>query len=189
MGGPAAGLWLPESGSALDAVPWLESFCAVRVANDDSLDFEVRRPSVIGLEGLQQLPRGWFRLGRESSLEDYRELGFPGLEPLPVDELVLSATRNRSDDHLLLGHLALFLAERFHALIDFCGLLGRRYDDAMSQREAACPAESRALVLSLPGRIWEMPYATGGEGCGFSHVGDREFLAAWLIHPDFRMIK
>ncbi|KUJ53643.1 DUF6368 family protein [Streptomyces sp. NPDC093228] len=33
------------------------------------------------------------------------------------------------------------------------------------------------------------PYATEAGSCGYGHVGDREFLTAWLDHPEFRMIK
>jgi hypothetical protein len=189
VGGPAAALWLPDQRSALDAVPWLESFCAVRVKRDTSLDFEVRQPSAIGLQGLERPSRGSFHLGPDGILEDYQELGFPGLDRSPTDALILLASCNGGDDHRLLGHLALFLAKRFNALIDFGGLLGYRYD-ASDQEEAACLAEARALVSTLPGRVWEMPYVMyGGGGCGYSHVGDREFLAAWLNHPAFRMIK
>jgi hypothetical protein len=185
MGGPAAGLWLPEQRSALDAAPWLETFCAVRVA-DDSLDFEVLQPSAIGLQGLVLPAPGSFSLGpEEGSLGDHWELGFPGLDRPPAAELILLATCNSQEDHLLLGHLALFLAGRFNALIDFGGMLG----DGCRADAAASLAGSRALVASLPGRVWEMPYATTEESCQYTHVGDREFLAAWLRHPGFRMIK
>jgi hypothetical protein len=190
MGGPAAGLWLPVRRSALDAVPWLEGFCDVRIENDDSLEFDVRRPSAIGLQSLERPSSGAFHLGPES-LEDYREEGFPGLDRSPAAELSLLAYCSGPDNHLLLGRLALFLAERFDALIDFGGLLGYRYSihDASDEEEATRLAEARALVSSLPGRVWEMPYAAYGGGRAYSHVGDREFLAAWLEHPDFRMVK
>ncbi|MFF2519384.1 DUF6368 family protein [Streptomyces sp. NPDC058086] len=190
MGGPAAGLWLPGRRSALDAAPWLESFCEVRIENDDSLEFSVRQPSAIGLHGLQQTSPGSFHLGPES-LEDYQELGFPGLDRPPAAELALLAYSSGQENHLLLGHLAQFLAERFAALIDLGGLLGYRFCVHGTSRgeEENLLAEARALASSLPGRVWEMPYAAHGGGCGYSHVGDLEFLAAWLDHPNFRMIK
>ncbi|MFF3585658.1 DUF6368 family protein [Streptomyces sp. NPDC002387] len=95
------------------------------------------------------------------------------------------------DNHRLLGHLTRFLAEHYDALIDFGGLLQyRHFRHALSgQEETDRLAASRALVSTLPGRIWEMPYATEAGGCGYSHVGDRAFLTAWLDHPEFRMIK
>ncbi|MGA5363523.1 DUF6368 family protein [Streptomyces purpurascens] len=50
-------------------------------------------------------------------------------------------------------------------------------------------ARARALVASLPGQVKEVSYDTGGGGRWMRHVGDTEFLAAWLRHPDFHMIK
>ncbi|MCW2880237.1 MAG: hypothetical protein JWQ95_4337 [Sphaerisporangium sp.] len=190
MGGPAAGLWLPKKRSALDAKPWLQSFCEVRIKSDDSLEFYINQPSTLGLHGLERPSPGPFHLGPES-LEDYQELGFPGLDQPPAAELALLAYCSGPDNHLLLGHLTQFLAERFDALIDFGGLLGYRYSfhDISDQEKAARQAEARALVSSLPGRVWEMPYAAYGGGCGYSHVGDRKFLASWLGHPDFHIIK
>lgn len=57
------------------------------------------------------------------------------------------------------------------------------------QEEEARTAEARTLVASLPGRVWEMSHPAYGGGHGYRHVGDREFLASWLSHPNFRMIK
>ncbi|GAA2644675.1 DUF6368 family protein [Nonomuraea recticatena] len=189
MGGPAAGLWLSGERSALEAAPWLESFCEVRIESDDSLEFYVRQPSAVGLYGLERLSLSPFHLGPES-LEDYQELDFPGLDRPPTAELALLAHSSGRDNHLLLGHLAHFLAERFDALIDFGGLLGYGFSlhDLSREDEKDCLAEVRALVSSLPGRVWEMPYAAHGGGYGYSHVGDLEFLAAWLGHPNFHMI-
>ncbi|MER7106899.1 DUF6368 family protein [Streptomyces sp. NPDC000229] len=190
MGGPVAGLWLTEERSALDALSWLESFCEVRVENDESLEFYVRNPSAIGLRGLAHPSPGPFHLGPQS-LEDYQEMGFPGLDRPPAAELALLAYCRGRENHLLLGHLALFLADRFDALIDFGGMLGYRCSlhELSDEEEAVRLAEARHLVSALPGQVWEMPYATYGGGCWYSHVGDREFLAAWLSHPDFSMIK
>lgn len=189
MGGPAVGLWLTEQRSALDALPWLESFCDVRAGNDESLEFDVIRPAAIGLELLDD-PLGPFHLG-PASLEDYQELGFPGLASPPIVELTLFSYCSGRQNHLALGHLALALANRFDALIDFGGLLGYRFSlhDVDAEEEAVRLAEARALVSSLPGRVWEMPYAAYGGGSWYSHVGDRDFLRAWLGHPDFHMIK
>ncbi|MFD3943696.1 DUF6368 family protein [Streptomyces sp. NPDC058579] len=189
MGGPSVGLWLMEQRSALDVLPWLESFCEVRVENDESLEFHVIRPAAIGLGELDG-PPGPFHLGPES-LEDYQELGFPGLARPPVAELGLLSYCSGRENHLVLGHLALALADLFDALIDFCGMLGYRFSlhDVDAEEEAVRLAEARALVSSLPGRVWEMPYAAYGGGCWYSHVGDGNFLRAWLGHPEFRMIK
>ncbi|RLV04314.1 hypothetical protein CTZ27_10075 [Streptomyces griseocarneus] len=88
----------------------------------------------------------------------------------------------------MLGRLALALAERLDAVIDFDGLLGcpTLRDDT---GEEASPERARALVASLPGRAAEVSYDTGGGGRWFRHVGDVEFLAAWLQHPGFRLVE
>lgn len=190
MGGPAVGLWLPEKRGALDAVPWLESFCDLDVQSDNSIEVSVRQPSAVGLPELQRTSPCPLNLGPE--LLDGPELaGFPGLDGPPAAELGLLAYCSGPDDHLLLGHLALFLAERFDALIDFGGMLGYRYSlhDLTDEEKATRLAESRNLVAPLPGQVWEMPYEVDDGVHDYSHVGDREFLAAWISHPAFRMIK
>ncbi|GLW04370.1 hypothetical protein Slala05_80000 [Streptomyces lavendulae subsp. lavendulae] len=88
-------------------------------------------------------------------------------------------------NHILLGHLALAFAQRLHATIDFDGVLGY-YD-----RTDGAPdlARARSLVASLPGTVREVSYDTGGGDRWIRHVGDQEFLTAWLQHPDFHLIK
>lgn len=186
MAGPAVGLWLPEERSALDAVPWLDSFCEVQTP-DGCLEFHVREPSALGLGNVSP---GRFHLALES-LEEYQELGFPGIDQPPAAELALVAYRSSQDDHLVLAHLALLLAEHFDALINFYGLLGYRFplDGLSDEEEAARLIEARTLAASLPGHVWETQYATYKGGHWYSHIGDREFLTAWLRHPEFRMIQ
>ncbi|WP_405834716.1 MULTISPECIES: DUF6368 family protein [unclassified Streptomyces] len=72
-------------------------------------------------------------------------------------------------------------------MIDFDGVLGFIPGDRM--HEAADLARARALVASLPGTLREVSYDTGGGDRWIRHVGDREFLTAWLQHPDFHLIK
>ncbi|MGW7433484.1 DUF6368 family protein [Streptomyces sp. NPDC054861] len=189
MSGPTAGLWLAEARGARDAVPWLEGFCDVRAEDDAWLAFWVREPAAIGLGGLAHASSARFQLGPET-LEDYQELGFPGLDRPPVAELALLASSGARENHLLLGRLALFLAERFDALIDFGGLLGYGHslDDLPAEEETVRLAEARRLVSILPGRVWEVPYTTYDGGRWYSHVGDRAFLSAWLEHPDFHLL-
>ncbi|MEU2179335.1 DUF6368 family protein [Streptomyces thermolilacinus] len=45
------------------------------------------------------------------------------------------------------------------------------------------------MASDLPGRLAEVSYDTGGGGRWLRHVGDVEFLEAWLQHPDFHLIK
>ncbi|MFE2726509.1 DUF6368 family protein [Kitasatospora sp. NPDC059327] len=48
---------------------------------------------------------------------------------------------------------------------------------------------AKALASTLPGRLAEVSHDTWGGGRWFRHVGDVEFLEAWLHHPDFHLIK
>lgn len=89
---------------------------------------------------------------------------------------------------MLLGHLALALARRLGALIDFDGVLG--YPTPRDETvDDAHLARARALVASLPGMVAEVSYDTGSGSRWFRHVSDVEFLAAWLRHPEFHLVK
>ncbi|WP_329191515.1 MULTISPECIES: DUF6368 family protein [unclassified Streptomyces] len=90
-------------------------------------------------------------------------------------------------NHTLLGHLALALARQLNVMIDFEGILG--YTPGGRRQEAADLDRARAIVASLPGILREVSYDTGGGDRWIRHVGDQEFLTAWLHHPDFHLIK
>ncbi|MER7141539.1 DUF6368 family protein [[Kitasatospora] papulosa] len=49
--------------------------------------------------------------------------------------------------------------------------------------------ELQQLMASLPGMVAEVSYDTGGYDRWFRHIGDTEFLTAWLQHPEFLLIK
>uniref|UniRef100_UPI00404017D9 DUF6368 family protein n=1 Tax=Streptomyces sp. SS7 TaxID=3108485 RepID=UPI00404017D9 len=102
--------------------------------------------------------------------------------------LVLGAGCSRPANHHVLGHLALALAERLDTLIDFDGLLSYPAPRDDTGDEASLD-QARALVASLPGRVAEVSYDTGGGGRWFRHVRDVKFLAAWLQHPGFHLVK
>ncbi|MFF7041141.1 DUF6368 family protein [Streptomyces massasporeus] len=192
MSGPAVGLWLFEPREfrdiLADVVPWLESFCEpveTKVGSDP--DFWVRDGSAIGLPALDPTGVGVFFLSQDEEIpaedEDYSPFSRS-----PVQGLVLGAGCSGPANHQVLGHLALVLAERLDALIDFDGLLS-----CPTPRDDTGGGESldraRALVASLPGRVAEVSYDTGDGGRWFRHVGDVEFLAAWLQHPGFHLVK
>ncbi|GHI08639.1 hypothetical protein AQI88_04195 [Streptomyces cellostaticus] len=97
--------------------------------------------------------------------DDYS--GFP--RP-PAHGIVLLAGSSGPPNHRALGHLALTLARRLGALIDFDGMLF----------EGPSP---------FPGTLREVSYDTGDGERSVRQVGDAEFLAAWLGHPGFRLVK
>lgn len=92
-------------------------------------------------------------------------------------------------NHVLLGHLALALARRLDALVDFDGLLSSHPTAGDDAGNEAVLARARVLASALPGRLAEVSYDTGGGGRWLRHVGDAAFLQAWLRHPDFHLIK
>lgn len=191
MSGPAVGLWLFETGSFEDTLrtvtPWLKTFCRSIEDGGAGRTFRVQGVGPLGLQAVDIASVCDFDLSDDDYLpsddDDYSALPQP-----PVRGLILAAACSGSVNHLLLGHLALSLARRLDALIDFDGVLG--YSIPRDEtRVAAGLSRARQLVAALPGRVAEVPYLTASGKGWFRHVGDAEFLAAWLQHPGFRLVK
>ncbi|MFJ7132571.1 DUF6368 family protein [Streptomyces fungicidicus] len=191
MSGPAVGLWMFESRGFEDilagVVPWSETFCEpVATEAGGDLAFRVREVSPLGLRSFDPTVAGGFFLSEDECIpaddEDYSAFSTP-----PVQGLVLGADCSGSENHLLLGHMTLALARRLGALVDFDGVLG--YPTPRDEtRDEEDLTKARALVTSLPGTVVEVSYSTGGGGRWVRHVGDVEFLTAWLRHPDFHLV-
>ncbi|MGW1211266.1 DUF6368 family protein [Streptomyces sp. NPDC002499] len=193
MSGPAIGLWLFEprgfADILADVVPWLETFCEpVEAKASGDVDFWVRDGSALGLHAFDPADVGVFFLSEDEEMpaedEDYSTFSRP-----PVQGLILCAGCSGSVNHVLLGHLTLALARRLDALVDFDGLLGSHRTTGEDTSKEAVLARARALTSELPGRLAEVSYDTGGGGRWLRHVGDVEYLEAWLQHPDFHLIK
>ncbi|MGA5819689.1 DUF6368 family protein [Kitasatospora sp. NPDC094028] len=192
MAGPAVGLWLFERREfgeiRAEVAGWLAGFCApVETGAGGDLDFWVRDGAAVELAEADLADLGVFFLSEDEEVpaedEDYSAFPRP-----PVQGLVLGAGCSGPANHRALGRLALALAERLGALVDFDGVLGycTPRDDA---HDEALLAGARALVAALPGRVVEVSYDTWGGERWFRHVGDPEFLAAWLRHPAFHLVK
>ncbi|MGW2684595.1 DUF6368 family protein [Streptomyces sp. NPDC001414] len=193
MSGPAVGLWLFEprgfADILADVVPWLETFCdPVEAKANGDVDFWVRDGSTLGLRTFEPAGAGVFFLSEDEEMpaedEDYSAFAHP-----PVQGLVVGAGCSGPVNHLVLGHLALALARRLDALVDFDGLLTSHPTAGDDTGNEAARARARALASALPGRLAEVSYDTGGGGRWLRHVGDVEFLQAWLRHPDFHLVK
>ncbi|MFD8703047.1 DUF6368 family protein [Kitasatospora sp. NPDC059648] len=193
MSGPAVGLWLFEpcgfADILADVVPWLETFCdPVDTKAGGDVDFWVRDGSALGLRAFDPTDVGVFFLSEDEEMpaddEDYSAFSRP-----PVQGLVVGAGCSGSVNHVLLGHLALAFARRLDALVDFDGLLSSRPVAGDDTGNEAVLARARVLASVLPGNVAEVSYDTGGGGRWVRHVGDAEFLQAWLQHPDFHLIK
>ena len=79
------------------------------------------------------------------------------------------AYSNSRDDHLVLAEIALYLAGRFEAVIDFGGNLGE--------------------LDWHPGWIAEIPYEVSESRSATYHVSDVRFLESWITDEYFHMIK
>ncbi|MGW2744255.1 DUF6368 family protein [Streptomyces sp. NPDC001450] len=173
--GPVVGLWLFDEGRGAQEVvagllPWLETFCdPVRPTGDGHADFRIADARPLGLEQADVESTGCFTLGVDEQIpaddEDYAAFPCP-----PAHGIVLSAGSSGRPNHRALGRLALTLARRLDATIDFDGMLF----------EGPSP---------FPGTLREVSYDTGDGERWVRHVGDAEFLAAWLRHPGFHLVK
>ncbi|MEV1143373.1 DUF6368 family protein [Micromonospora sp. NPDC049799] len=189
MAGPSLGLWLTEPLTLTQltgtAVPWLRTFCRPVEVDADAVDFWVRDagPLHLGPVDLDGVPlRLWIEREPWADGDDLAVLPQP-----PRQELGLYAGCNDILDHRVLGALALALARRLDALVDFDGLLATGGPSTTATLEETA-GEARAVLGALPGRLWEVTYdmATGHRWA--YHVGDAEFLAAWLRHPRFHLV-
>ncbi|MCF2525707.1 DUF6368 family protein [Yinghuangia soli] len=188
--GPAAVLWLREVRTAQDALPWIADRCDVSLRDDGSFEFTVRQPSAFGVRDEDWSTLGDFHLDVQPA-EDFEDFDLPGLGRPPVAEMTVSAYCSGAANHLVLGQVAQILAARFDTVVDFNGLLGSGSylpDEDSEHGRRAHLAEVDAFVAALPGRVWTLPYTLHGGSRWYSHVGDRDFLDAWLAHPRFHMI-
>ncbi|GAA3020830.1 hypothetical protein GCM10020229_35050 [Kitasatospora albolonga] len=186
---PVVGLWLRERTDPWDCEPWLRDFCGVSPSCGEKPApvILVRDPAPLGLPGfdltdVHSVDYGW---PEAPDPDDLVDAALPqGLVP-PAEVAWLHAVGRGRANQVVLGHLALFLAQRHDALIDVCYLLGSGpYDDRDDEAQLA---DARAVAASLPGGVWEVPYLTEDGDTWYRHVCDREAFAAWLDHPGFEL--
>ncbi|MFD3557966.1 DUF6368 family protein [Streptomyces goshikiensis] len=192
MSGPAVGLWLFErrrfADILTDVVPWLETFCEpVETKAGGDVDFWVRDGSALGLRAFDPAGVGVFFLSEDEEIPAEDE-DYSAFSRSPVQGLVVGAGCSGPVNHTLLGHLTLALARRLDGLVDFDGLLSGCPAARDDTRNETVLARARAQASAL-GRLAEVSYDTGGGGRWLRHVGDVEFLEAWLQHPDFHLVK
>lgn len=88
----------------------------------------------------------------------------------PVYDLGIYAMSNREIDHLILGELSLFFAEKYNGVIDFGSEINPK-----NQIEE--------------GNLWEIPYESVSGLISFYNLADADFMKAWIKEEDFHMIK
>lgn len=106
----------------------------------------------------------------EDDLKEYDENGTSKiLHWSPRDIAYLSALCDAQRDHLILGEICYFIAERYGGWIDFHGKL---------------PLPD----FTFPGALHLIHDPAGGPVLSF-HIGDAKFLKAWIKSDRFKMIK
>ncbi|TMR89056.1 DUF6368 family protein [Nonomuraea basaltis] len=198
MAGPVASVLLPAALTGADAAAFDRWLNEVFAPHDGG--WFLRAPAAIGAPD-SATDAGRFLIDR-APWPDYEgfEEDFPGFAESigyrPGEQIEVCAMVNRPVDHLVLGRVCLALARDHAALVDFGGAL-----DAVGQPQGIdyltedpgkierTIAGLDAAVGGLEGRVWSMRYETARGTPWITHVGDAEFLASWLSHPRFRMIK
>ncbi|MFF4652605.1 DUF6368 family protein [Streptomyces sp. NPDC001380] len=195
MSGPVVGLRFLEARAFEDVLadvrPWLDAFCTAVAAEADGLSFRVRDGTALGPRTPDPAGAGPFFL-EDDGCAAAEDEDWSALSPLPgpcvsASGLVLGAFCSGPVNHAFLGRLAFALARRLGALVDFDGVLGCTAP-GQGAADGTGLAEARALVSPLPGRTAEVSYGMGAGGRRFRHIGDADFLAAWLDHPAFRLV-
>lgn len=113
---------------------------------------------------------------------------------MPVDEIVVVAFCNSDDDHRILGELCLWLVEQFGGVVNFDGALWPSLPPESEIDILHCDWRQvephfRRMVEGMPGRVASVWYELQDGRQWVIHVGDTDFMRAWLEHPRFRMVK
>ncbi|TDC84772.1 DUF6368 family protein [Actinomadura sp. 7K507] len=195
MAGPAAGVLLRDALAGAEAAAFDTWLAEAFEPYDDGL-WLLRAPSMIGAPP-DAVAAGSFGIERQAWTDDPDLPDMPrAIGYRPAEEIVLYAMAKGHNDHLVLGRLCLTLARRFGAFIDFGGALqpgtrppGIPYLEPDAQQSELLLASISSAVRAIPGTVFEFRYQTARETPWVNHVGDAGFLAAWLDHPRFHMIK
>jgi len=106
----------------------------------------------------------------DDDLKEYDENGTAKvIEWSPLDIVTLSALCDSQRDHLILGEICYSLAERYSGLVDFHGKLD-------------------LPDFSFPGELYVIDHSVDDRFFSF-HIGDAQFLKAWIKSDRFKMIK
>ncbi|WLQ15632.1 DUF6368 family protein [Hahella aquimaris] len=109
----------------------------------------------------------------------------------------ISCPSNSASSHRDLGQAALIACEYLSGLVDFNGAiipeLPRIMYKGMWLWEKANWADVEPyfleMVKEISGKVYTIEYETANNRIWAHHICDKEFMANWLKHPMFRMIK
>jgi hypothetical protein len=172
MAGPVAGVLMRPAVDRAELRAWL-----ARAFDRDDGMWRLRDGRAIGLPWRPE-PTGPFAVEPgQWELADTVDLpAVVGFKPRTA--VGVSAMAKGAADHEVLGRLVHALARDFDGLVDFGQPL-----------PVPVGSDARAVAAGLPGTVVEVPYRTVTGELWYTHVADPEFVAAWLAHPHFRMVK
>ncbi|GII59015.1 hypothetical protein Pth03_74040 [Planotetraspora thailandica] len=167
---------------------WLRTFgVSVEAQVDGTICFKIGDGSVLAMPDWDGSCEFGLAIGDwdPEPGDDYSQM-----ERQPVQELSVWARGTEIQTQMITGRLVLALMQRLSAVVDFDGLLGPSpwAPTGMRGEEEARLAEVHSFVTSLPGWVCEVGYMTIDGSRWYSHVGDAEFLEAWLRHPAFHLV-
>jgi hypothetical protein len=133
----------------------------------------------------------------EAELDDYPAEGLDRIVGwLPQDEVNFVALSDGPQDHLYLGELCLHFAGKLGGLVNFGGPLKPPLPKAVPSwafgvhdRWENYEPYFRKMVKGMPGKVYTVPYQKPGGDEWVYHIGDADFLRAWLKHPNFHMVE
>ncbi len=206
MGGPTASVLLPTPLADANATAWAQTLdaCGERRAGHD-IDIVSTLPLGGRYHGDQRpfgitvdTPPEWryFSDSRDiesdaSAIESAVAQIVATFGWVPQQQVWISAYCNGSVDHLILAELALALARQCAGLISFNGALTIGWQPTLA--ELGAPLDWPAVRPSVEPELARI----GGTICAVldaaqrnvTHVCDAAFLARWMQHPQFHMIK
>ena len=173
MGGPAAAILLRTrlDPGLIGRVHGVIVQSATRVSGED---FDIGdAPFVVG-----------FGPEYPEELEDVENEGVPAAFGwTPRDVVVFAAMCGRPSDHRALAELCIRAAVALDGIVDFGGGLL----DLPSLYTT--PGLHTAHVEGLDGSLFVTSYSGPSSQRIVTHYSDAAFLAAWMEHPKFRMVK
>lgn len=104
---------------------------------------------------------------------------------IPKQVIVLTSIGSSPPDQVVLGRLALRFLDSYNGVVDIGGLVMPMSVPSNNIGEAL--ERDRDFVKEFPGNAYVITSAMQEEGSGICHAVDREFLTAWLEHPDYRL--
>jgi hypothetical protein len=111
----------------------------------------------------------------------------------PAQHVWINASSRHRINSLILGRIALTLAQRYDGWIDLNGAiippqLFPRLEDFLNPSPESLIQIHEYVTSTLPGRVAEMYYTAYAGYKWVSHKLDVEAFEAWLRHPDFHLV-